>query len=115
MGIDEIIQSAVTPIVPRCAPKQYSGKDLEYCVYHYTELPDDFGDDEPQAIRYTVQLHWFFPWRPGISADAGIVGKKQKLRRALADAGFTWPTVTPAGDEEWEHYVFECEYADGEA
>jgi len=43
------------------------------------------------------------------------VGKKQKLRRALADAGFTWPTVTPAGDEEWEHYVFECEYADGEA
>ena len=114
MGIDELIQAAVKPIVPVCVPKQYGGDALEYCVYDYTEVPDSFGDDAPEAIRYLVQVHWFFPWRPNISAEADVRNKKQRLRRALAEAGMTWPSITPAGDSEWEHFTFECEYADGE-
>jgi len=114
MGIDDVIRSAVTPIVPRCEPEQYGGKDLEYCVYNYTEIPDSFGDDDPEVIRYAVQLHWFFPWKPGLARSPVVLRKKQALRRALAEAGMTWATITPAGEKEWEHFVFECEYADGE-
>ena len=109
MSIDERIQTAVTPVVPRCVPKQYSGKDTEYCVYIYTETPAAFSDGEPECFLYRVQLHWLFPWQPGISASEEVLQKKEQLRQALIDADFTAPTITPAGDEEWEHFVFEFE------
>lgn len=114
MSIDDRIQAAVKPVIPTCVPKQYGGNATEYCVYNYTEFPDNFGDDDPECIRYQVQVHWLFPWQPNISADAAVQVKKRAIRKALADAGFTWPTVTPAGDNEWEHFVFECELCDGE-
>lgn len=111
--MDEIIRQAVTPLVPVCVPNQYGGAALEYAVYNYSEIPDAFGDDAPNAVRYLVQVHWFYPWAQGASAQAAAVEKRRALRRALAAAGMTWPTVTPAGDRDYEHYVFECEYADG--
>lgn len=109
MNIDQKIQSAVKPVIPVCVPKQYGGDAMEYCVYNYTEIPDSFADDEPECIRYQVQVHWLFPWSPNISADKDVQEKKKDIRNALATAGFTWPTVTPSGDDEWEHFVFECE------
>ena len=109
MSIDERIQAAVTPIVPRCVPVRYGGKDLEYCTYNYTEIPTAFSDDAPEGSRYLVQLHWLFPWEPGISASEEVLTKRQRLKQALIDADFTAPTITPAGDNEWEHYVFEFE------
>lgn len=109
MSIDELIQKTVTLIVPRCVPKQYSGKDTEYCTYNYIEMPAAFSDDAPECIRYMVQLHWLFPWQPNISASEGVLKKRQQLQQAIVDAGFTAPTITPAGDNEWEHYVFEFE------
>ena len=109
MSIDERIQAAVTPIVPRCVPVRYGGKDLEYCTYNYTEGSTGFADDEPAFAVYKVQLHWLFPWEPGISASEEVLDKRQRLKQALIDADFTAPTITPAGDNEWEHYVFEFE------
>ena len=29
------------------------------------------------------------------------------------DAGFTWPSLTDASDEDGQHWVLECEYTDG--
>ena len=109
MGIGERIEAAVTPIVAACVPHLYGGRASEYCVYNYTEVPDLVGDDEPELIRCMVQVHWLFPWEPGISERAEIRERKRKLRSALAAAGMTCPTVTPAGDQEWEHYIFEGE------
>lgn len=109
MSIGERIEAAVKPIVGICVPNLYGGNALEYCVYNYTEMPDLVGDDEPEVIRCSVQVHWMFPWEPGISEQAEIRTKKRRLRSALAAAGMTWPTVTPAGDQEFEHFVFEGE------
>lgn len=109
MTLGERIEEAVTPIVPICVPKQYGGESMEYCTYNYTETPDQFGDDAPEIVRCSVQVHWLFPWTPGVSEAAEVLAKKKQLRRALAEAMDTWPTVTPAGDNEWEHYVFEFE------
>lgn len=113
MNVDQKIQDAVKPVIPVCVPKQYGGDAMEYCVYNYTEVPVAFGNNRARAIRYIVQVHWLFPWQPNISADSTVQTKKTALRNALEDAGFTCPTVTPAGDEEWEHFVFECEIAGG--
>lgn len=107
MSLGERIETAVKPIVPICVPKQYGGDATEYCTYNYTETPDLFGDDEPEVIRCQVQVHWMFPWSPNASEMADVLSKKKKLRRALASVFEVWPTVTPAGDGEWEHFVFE--------
>lgn len=113
MNIDKRIQDTVKTVIPVCEPKQYGGKATEYCVYNYTEIPTAFGDNKSRSVLYFVQVHWLFPWTPGISADIAVQDKKSALCNALESAGFTCPTVTPAGDGEWEHFVFECETVGG--
>lgn len=108
--MDDIIKATVLPIVPVCVPNIYAGEATEYCVYNYTEVPDNFGDDAPQGARYLIQVHWYFPFVQNVSATADVKAKKNAIQRALADADMTWPTITPAGDSVLEHYVFECEY-----
>ena len=114
MDIDEIIKAAIEPLVPVCVIDVYGGEAEEFVVYTYTETPTDIGDDEPHAIRYTVTLHWIFPWRPGITASAEVKEKKRQIKRALVAAGLSYPTVSSAGDDQWAELVFETEYIDGE-
>ena len=109
MSLGERIEGAVKPIVAICVPKQYGGDAMEYCTYNYTETPDFFGDDEPGAVRCQVQVHWLFPWAPGISETAEVLAKKKQLCRALAGVLDVWPTITDASDSEWMHYVFEAQ------
>lgn len=113
MDIDEIIQAAVKPLVPVCVIDVYGGDAHEFCVYTYTETPLDFGDDMPHAIKYDVQLHWCFPWRPGITASPEIKAKKRAIKHALCSAGLSYPTVSSAGDDKWAELVFSTEYIDG--
>lgn len=114
MSLDEIIKDAIKPLVPVCVIDVYGGKAEEFCVYTYTEEPVYYGDDEPDSIRYHVQLHWIFPWRPGITATPEIKAKKKQIKRALVAAGLSYPTVGSAGDEHWAELVFETEYMDGD-
>ena len=76
MSINETIIQAVTPIVPVCVPDVYRPDAGEtpaevYCVFNYTESPDVFGDDEPQAIRTgSVRFSWLIRCRKaGLSAN----------------------------------------------
>ena len=107
MTLGKRIEEAVTPIIPICVSKQYGGDATEYCTYNYTETPDLFGDGEPEAAVCLVQVHWLFPWAPNVSESDTVQDKKRRLRRSLAEVFETWPTITSAGDSEWEHYVFE--------
>lgn len=108
MTVNEVLRDAVQSIVPICDPDNYSGDSAEYCTFDYTEVPDSFGDDMPQAIRYLVSLHWHLP------TGVNPIAKKRQIRKALLAAGFSAPTVTNASDADGKHYVFECEYLDGE-
>lgn len=108
MSINSIIKSAVEPIVAACMPDRYDGEEREYCTFNYTELPACFGDDEAEAIRYLVQLHWFLP------GGVNPLEKKRLIKRALVSAEFTCPIVTPVVEEVGQHYVFECEWAGGD-
>ena len=108
MSINSAIRSAVTPIIPECVPDQYDGTDTEYCTFNYTEIPDAFGDEMPGAIRYLVQLHYFLP------TGANPYTKKKRLKNALLNAGFTYPSATNASDSDGQHIIFEMEYADGD-
>lgn len=113
MSVNSIICTAITPIVPVCVPDVYrplpnETPAAEYCTFNYSEIPDAFGDESPEAIRYLVQLHYFLP------IGANSIAKKKQLKNALLNAGFTYPSVTNASDADGQHYALECEYADGD-
>jgi hypothetical protein len=108
MSLNTVIRAAITPIVPECVPDQYTGTATEYCTFNYSEIPDSFGDESPEAIRYLVQLHYFLP--TGTNPHA----KKKQLKNALLSAGFTYPSVTNASDSDGQHIIFETEYSDGD-
>lgn len=108
MSVNEKLRAAVLPIVPICEPDAYAGEESEYCTFDYAEVPDAFGDDMPQAIRYLVSLHWYLP------RGVNPIAKKKQIRKALLVADFTAPTITNASDDDGQHYVFECEYWDGD-
>lgn len=114
MSLNTIIRAAIAPIAPECVPDQYTGTETEYCTFNYSEIPDAFGDESPGAIRYLVQLHYFCP---NIGKDGlyfNPYAKKKRLKNALLNAGFTYPSVTNASDADGQHIIFETEYCDGD-
>lgn len=111
MSINETIIQAVTPIVPVCVPDVYRPDAKEtpaeiYCVFNYTESGTVFGDDEPRAVLYLIQLHLYLP------LGRTPVQLKRQLRRAMLDAGFAVGDYTNASDLEGQHYVLECQALD---
>ena len=108
MSVNGTIIRAVTPIVPVCVPDVYKPDAGEapaevYCVFNYTESGAVFGDDEPQAVLYSIQLHLYLP------LGRTPVQLKRQLRRAMLDAGMTVGDFTNASDLEGQHYVLECQ------
>ena len=103
----EILKNAVETVDVRAYANAYSGNDAEYCTINCVEIPTDFGDDIPNAVRYLVQVHWFA--QNGVNPTA----KKRAIIRALINIGCTYPQVTDASDLHGLHFVFECDYVDG--
>lgn len=116
--INQRIIAAVTPVVLTCVPDIYqpnTGEEVStYCTFNYSELPDDFGDDAPGAMRYLVQVHLYAPWKTGDGESNDTMATRKALRRALFAAGFTYPSVENSSDESYQHFVFEFEDFDGE-
>lgn len=113
MSINETIITSVTPIVPICVPDVYRPAAGEqgaetYCTFDYTETPEVFGDDMPDAVRYLIQLHLFLP------VGATPLRLKRQLRRAMLEAGMTVGDFTNASDLTSQHYVLECQAVDWE-
>lgn len=113
MSINEALIQAVTPVVPVCVPDLYRPDAGTipaevYCTFTYTEAPELFGDDDPEAIRYLAQLHLYLP------LGRSPLTLKRQLRRALLDIGCTAGDFLNLTDLEGQHYVLEFEYLDGE-
>ena len=102
------LQSACESVFPGAVfPNVYTGPLLRYVVWNYDEIPAVYAERAPRASRYLVQVHFYLPQKE--EPLEGI----QALRRALFDRQFTWPSLTDASDSGGQHYVLECQYADG--
>ena len=108
MTINEAIKAAVEPVIPICVPGVYGGNAKEYCTFNYSEHPDMFGNDWPMCMKYLVQIHYF------CETEKNPLNTKKQLRQALASSGFTYPSIIVASDDDGQHFVFECEYEDGD-
>lgn len=97
------IRAALLPFGDPVEHGIYTGKATRYYTFVYTTLPQDFGDDEPGYERYLVTIHFSCP----LKYDS--VERVRQTKRALFDAGFTWPEVTDLSDENGQLYAIECE------
>lgn len=105
------IRSALAGLGVPIVQINYAGDEQTYLTFNMISTPDDFGDDEPGADVWSVQLHLFAPF----TSDTTTL--RRQIKRALVTAGFTAPTMTDASentrasDGTEQHIVFEFETA----
>lgn len=108
MTVEEKIVAA---LVPFGDPVEKSllyaaAQDLpeRYYTFSCSSFGADFGDDEPGHERWLVSVHLFAPLHGNLSR------RVRETKKALFRAGSTWPSCVDAGDQEGQHFVFECEF-----
>lgn len=109
-NVDDALQAALQPLFPdRVFPNRYTGDALEYVTTNQTTIPEVHAESVGRAARYLVQVHYYCPnkYNPNPA--------KISISQALILAGFTTPTITPAHENEGQHWVLECEFANGGA
>lgn len=113
MSIAEKIREAVAFTGFPCAQVSYNGEEKTYFSFNMDTRPEMFCDDEPDAGVCEVQLHLFAPF------TLDTTSLRKKIKRAIFDAGFTYPEMVDAsehirsGDGTEQHIVFEFEIETG--
>ena len=107
MTIEKRIRDALLTFGDTVQKGIYIGTGEKWFTFGYTAVPDVYGDDNPDAVRYLVDVHFFAPWTFDTSQ------RIPQVCLALEKAGFTYPVVTSAGDQEGQHIVFDCEDVGG--
>lgn len=107
MTIEKRIRDALLTFGDPVQKGIYLGTGEKWFTFGYTTVPEVYGDDRPDAVRHLIDVHFFAPW------TYDTAKRIPKVCLALESAGFTYPVVTSAGDQEGQHIVFDCEYAGG--
>lgn len=107
MSCDENLQTALKALGLPVYPNVYTGQELEYITWSYTEIPEVPADDAPHAARYLITVRYYLPF------DKNPNGMKRAISRALFDAWCTWPSITNISDQVGQGYALECEWTDG--
>ncbi len=106
MSIESRIKGALAPLGYKTYPGNYDGADEVYFVFNHNTFGDDYGNNRPQHERALIQVHLFCPH------DFNGVQTRKSVKLALLGAGFTYPSLTDAGDKDGQHWVFEFETAE---
>lgn len=104
--MNHVLVNALHDIAP-VRPDVYPGTEKTYITVNYSTAGDDFADDAPGIEVLAIQAHYFCP------RHVNAVQARKQIKRRLFRAGCTWPREINASDEHGQHYVFECEYAEG--
>lgn len=103
MSVNSRIKDALAFLGYPIYPDMYDGENEVYFVFNINVTADDFGDNEPGYDINFIQVHLFCPH------TFNSLAVRQKARKALMEAGFTYPGDIDAGDKNGQHRVFECE------
>jgi hypothetical protein len=101
------IIDALRPAGLPIQPDKYTGEEDTYIVFNYNDLGAAYGDDFPHASRYLIQVHLICP------SQYNSIGIRKQIKFLLLGAGFTYSSTVNATDDDGQHYIFECEYAEG--
>lgn len=103
MSVASRLIAAIRPLGYPISQNQYIGEQPVYFVFNLSAFPADFADDEPQHERVMVQLHLFAPHTTNTTM------LQKEVKAAIRDAGFQYPVLENASDEDNQHLVFESE------
>ena len=120
MNTFERIQNIAKSLNIPAYPDSYTGKDSarpeRWITYNFAANNGDlYGDDAPNAVVHSIQVHLFMP------ANKNFFAIQNSIRNALFEDGFTFPDITSKVDEittansgtsKLRHIVFECETED---
>ena len=111
MSASSKIVSALTSIVGagNVCDSVYNGTSTKYVVFNLVDSRGEvFSDDKPKIDATAMQIHFFCPSTYNYHSD------KARIRKALFDAGFTYPQITTIYEEVTKmlHIVFECEISE---
>ena len=112
MSIEAIITSALTALnLPAqkhpFTPDKNNKRPSRYFTYNIYTAGADHADNEPQHEVARIMVHYFCP------LEENSVSMERRVKKALSGAGTTYPHKTDASDENGQHIVFECEFAEG--
>ncbi len=107
MSIESRIKTALASFGYPTYPNTYSGSEPNYFTFNYNTFGDDHGDNKPQHEIALIQVHFVCP------SDFDSVTTRKTIKRMLYDAGFGYPEMTPVGDENGQHWVFEIDAIEG--
>jgi len=104
MSFNELLRSAVLPVVPICDPHSYTGEESVYCVFDYVVIPWTYADGKPLSANYSTQLHLYVP------LNKNPLDLISQLAISLQNNGFPCPSIQDASNEVSQHYVFSFSY-----
>ena len=113
MSVASQIRAAVAGFGYPCEQISYDGPADTYFTFNMFTIPDDFGDDEPGAEVWSIQLHLFAPF------TLDTTQLRRRIKTAIRVAGFTAPSMVDASekmrvaDGTEQHLVFEFEASTG--
>ena len=111
MTVQKLIMDTLSPFGYPVVPDLYEGDEKKYFTFN---IADDrgylFADDVPSTNRITMQIHFFLPM------SENYIAKKAEIRKALLDAGFTYPVIEMLTEDDTQvrHIVYECEISERE-
>ena len=80
-------------------------RPTRYYTFSCDSFGAAFGGNKPGCERCLVHVHLF------ALLNQNCLQQVLETKKALFAAGFTWPEVTDATDQDGQHFVFECETA----
>lgn len=107
MTVDAKIKRALEPIGYKVTAGTTCGEKPPYFTFGYTVLGDGYADDEPTHERYLVHVEAHLP------LAFNFHSLNQQVKKALHQAGFTWPTLYVTDDGTLRQLSYECEIAEG--
>jgi hypothetical protein len=111
MSVNGTIIAALKKFNYPCKPDIYTGTEKRYFTFNCADdRGTDFGDNKPGGNVLSMQVHYVLPWKDG-TKEINYLKEKKEIRKALFEAGFTYPRVTVLLDKtnNIRHLVYECE------
>ena len=109
-SVDKRIVSALDSILPVWnVIKEKDNEEVtdSYYAFNYSTHGIGYADDDPTAELAIIQVHLIAP------LNVNLTGLIKQTKRALREAGFTWPEVVDASDAWGRHKIFEFQDVEG--
>lgn len=111
MTVNQKIREALAPFGCPVKPDLYTGNEARWFTFNEADNRAALhANNSPRGDRVAMQIHFFLP------LEENYLSERRRIRRALLNAGFTYPFITMLTEDDTRirHIIFECEILERE-